>query len=178
MADRFLEVLWNSKLLANINSAAIGCSSLKALIQSNLVIRNGLIRHKLVLRNHFPWPIVNLLNKVKEHLVLRNNFNVTKKFYITKFDCSNFCVWSYKDWTTGSVMELASPLSKSFRTLTKNPVTNCTCSLTDPKGKENSDLPLVCWNYWPPPYRGSDGLYLTLFLPGKDALYHRDSIRI
>ena len=31
---------------------------------------------------------VNLLHKDKEHLALRNNFRVTKKFLITKFDCS------------------------------------------------------------------------------------------
>ena len=42
-------------------------------VQSNLVIRNVLIR------NHFLWPIVNLLHKNKEHLTLRNNF--------TNFDC-------------------------------------------------------------------------------------------
>jgi hypothetical protein len=57
------------------------------LIQSNLVIRNVLMRNKLVLRNHFPWPIVTLLHIDKEHLALRNNFRVTKKFLITKFDC-------------------------------------------------------------------------------------------
>ena len=51
------------------------------LVQSNLVIRN-----KLVIRNHFPWPIANLLHKDKEHLALRNNFRLTKKFLITKFD--------------------------------------------------------------------------------------------
>ena len=61
-------------------------------IQSNLVIWRVLIRNKLVLRNHFRWPIVNLLHKDKEHLVLRNNFRVTKKFFITKFDCTKiFC---------------------------------------------------------------------------------------
>ena len=57
-------------------------------VQSNLVIRNVLIRNKLVLRNHFPWPIWYLLHKNKEHLALRNNFRVTKKFLITKFDCT------------------------------------------------------------------------------------------
>ena len=57
------------------------------IIQSNLVTRNVLIRNKLVLRNYFPWPIVNLLHKDKEHLALRNNFRLTKKFLITKFDC-------------------------------------------------------------------------------------------
>ena len=30
----------------------------------------------------------NLLHKDKEHLPLRNNFKVTKKFLITKFDCT------------------------------------------------------------------------------------------
>ena len=58
------------------------------LIQSNLAIRNGLIRNKLVLRNHFPWPIANFLHNDKEHLALWNNFRVTKKFLITKFDCT------------------------------------------------------------------------------------------
>ena len=49
---------------------------------------NSLIRNKLVLRNHFPWPICHLLHKNKEHLALRNNFWVTKKFLIAKFDCT------------------------------------------------------------------------------------------
>ena len=57
------------------------------LLQSNLAIRNGLIRNSLVLRNHFPWPICHLLHKNKELLALRNNFRVTKKFLIAKFDC-------------------------------------------------------------------------------------------
>ena len=61
------------------------------LIQSNLVIRNVLIRNKLVLRlvlrNLFLWPNANLLHKDKELLALRNNFRVTKKFLIAKFDC-------------------------------------------------------------------------------------------
>ena len=55
-------------------------------VQSNLVIRNISIRDKLVLRNHFPGPIVNLLHKDKELLALRNNFRATKKFLIAKFD--------------------------------------------------------------------------------------------
>ena len=45
-------------------------------------------RNKLVLRNPFPWPICNLLRKDKEHFALRNNFRVTKKFLIAKFDCT------------------------------------------------------------------------------------------
>ena len=40
-----------------------------------------------MLRNHFPWPNANLLHKDKEHLALRNNFRVTKKCLINKFDC-------------------------------------------------------------------------------------------
>ena len=54
--------------------------------QSNLAIRNGLIRNLLILRNHFPWPICHLLHKDKEHLASRNNFRVTRKFLIAKFD--------------------------------------------------------------------------------------------
>ena len=61
----------------------------KNYIQSNLVTRNVLIRNKLVISNHFSWPIVNLLHKDKEHLALRNNYRVTKKFLITKFE------WTY-----------------------------------------------------------------------------------
>ena len=80
-------------------------NSREFIMQSNLVIRNVLIRKKLVLRNHFQWPIANLLHKDKEHLALRNNFRVTKKFLITKFDCtthlnkvitSKFKVWYYR----------------------------------------------------------------------------------
>ena len=51
------------------------------------MIRNVFIRSKLVLRNHFPSPIDNLLHKGRENLALRNNFRVTKKFLIAKFDC-------------------------------------------------------------------------------------------
>ena len=50
--------------------------------------RNVLIRNKLVLRNHFPRPNANLLHKDKEHVALSNNYRVTKKFLITKFDCA------------------------------------------------------------------------------------------
>ena len=50
------------------------------LLQSNLVIRNGLIRNKLVLRNHFPWPNTNLLHKDKKHLALRNSLGWPKIF--------------------------------------------------------------------------------------------------
>ena len=57
-------------------------------IQSNLAIRNVLLRNLLVLRNHFPWPNCHLLHMNKEHLALRNNFRVTKKFLIAKFDCT------------------------------------------------------------------------------------------
>ena len=57
------------------------------LIQSNLTLRNCLIRNKLVLRNHFLWSIFHLLHRNKELLALRNNFRATKKFLITKFDC-------------------------------------------------------------------------------------------
>ena len=57
-------------------------------LQSNLALRNCLIRNKLVLRNHFLWPICYLLHMDKELLALRNHFRVTKKFLIAKFDCS------------------------------------------------------------------------------------------
>ena len=56
------------------------------MVQSNLVIKNVLVRNKLVLRNHIPRPIANL-HKDKEHLAIRKNFRVSKKFLITKFDC-------------------------------------------------------------------------------------------
>ena len=61
------------------------------------MIRNVLIRDKLVLRNHFPRPIANLLHKDKEILAFTNNFRVTKKFLITKYDCTlAFCgLWHF-----------------------------------------------------------------------------------
>ena len=57
-------------------------------LQPNLMIRDGLI-------------ITNLLHKDKEHLASGNNIRVTKKFLITKFDCTNtpallllwICTW-------------------------------------------------------------------------------------
>ena len=52
-------------------------------------IRNGLIENKLVLRNHFVWPICHLLHKDKELLAIRNNFRATLKFLIAKFDCTS-----------------------------------------------------------------------------------------
>ena len=57
-------------------------------VQSNLAIRNCLIRNRLVLRNHFLWPICQLLYKDKENLALRHNFRATRKFLIPKFDCT------------------------------------------------------------------------------------------
>ena len=69
----------------------------RQVVQSNLAIKNGIIRNKLVLRNHFLWPICHLLHKDKELMALRNNFRATKKFLIAKFDCiraiskSHFC---------------------------------------------------------------------------------------
>ena len=47
-----------------------------------------LMRNKLVLRNHFLWPICHLLHKDKELLALKNNFRATKKVLIAKFNCS------------------------------------------------------------------------------------------
>ena len=40
-----------------------------------------LIQSNLVIRNHFPWTIANLLHKNKENLALRNNFRLTKNIY-------------------------------------------------------------------------------------------------
>ena len=74
----------------NTFKSKIYLNSFYFLIQSNLAIRNGLIRNKLVLRNHFLWPICHLLHKDKELLALRNNFRVTKKFLIAKFDCIRY----------------------------------------------------------------------------------------
>ena len=37
---------------------------------------------------YFPSHNANLLHKDKEHLVLRDNFRVTKKFLTTEFDCT------------------------------------------------------------------------------------------
>ena len=73
-----LDVCLNPMLELNANSYLATPLHIY-LVQTNLVIRN-----KLVLRNHFPWPICKLLHKDKEHLA----FRVTEKFLITKFDCN------------------------------------------------------------------------------------------
>ena len=64
-------------ILTDLFYAPILAIKINVKVQSNLVIRNGLIRNKLVLRNHFPQPIGTLLHKDKEHLDLRNNSRVT-----------------------------------------------------------------------------------------------------
>ena len=95
---KYLQIRLKSKEVTNIlkqtRVSPLICQ-VRVLLQSNLAIRN-----KLVLRNHFLWPSASLLHKDKEHLALRNNFRVTKKFPIAKFDCTrNFHVtlgcWSY-----------------------------------------------------------------------------------
>ena len=58
-------------------------------VKLNLAIRNGLIRNKLVSRNHFLRSICHLLHKDMELLALRNNFRATKMFLIAKFDCTS-----------------------------------------------------------------------------------------
>ena len=76
----------SSPIIKNVSVVVLeNVHTLWCTVGSNLVIENCLIRNKLVLRNHFPWPIVNLLHKEKEHLALRNNFKVTKKFIIPKY---------------------------------------------------------------------------------------------
>ena len=70
-------------------------------MQSNLVIRKVLIRNKLVLRNHYSWPDDDWLHKGKEHLALRNNFRMTKKFLITKFDCIIFFATKFESKQSG-----------------------------------------------------------------------------
>jgi len=86
-------------------------------IQSNLAIRNGLIRNKLVLRNHFLLPICHLLHKDKELLALRNNFRATKKFFIAKFDYISlfflFLTTNFKIWSTNNFLQfLSHPFEK------------------------------------------------------------------
>ena len=68
---------------------------MNVLLQSNLAIRNGLIRNKLAIRNHFLWPICHLFHKDNELLALRNNSRATKKFLIAKFDCT----WTLDGWS-------------------------------------------------------------------------------
>ena len=85
-------------------------------VKSNLVMRNGLIRNKFVLRNHFPWPIANLLYKAKEHLALRNSFTVTKKFLLTKFSTVLGAVIKCKQYS-GITMESGTPVKSVKNTL-------------------------------------------------------------
>ena len=46
-------------------------------------------REQIGVKEPFPVTKANLLHKDKELLALRNNFRVTKKFLITKFDCTS-----------------------------------------------------------------------------------------
>ena len=48
-------------------------------------------RNKLVLRNHFLWPICHLLHKDKELLALRSNFRATKKCQFLLYMGNTFC---------------------------------------------------------------------------------------
>ena len=87
-------------------------------VQSNLAIRNGLIRNKLVLRNHFLWPICHLLHKDKELLALRNNFRATKKFLIAKFGCIRIIVlFLWQSILILSESEFVSSLDSRYFTL-------------------------------------------------------------
>ena len=45
-------------------------------------------KEQIVVKEPFPVTKANILHKDKEHLALRNNFRVTQKFLITKFDCT------------------------------------------------------------------------------------------
>ena len=49
--------------LFSLHTSVFACQFSRKVIQSNLAIRNGLIRNILVLRNHFLWPICHLLHK-------------------------------------------------------------------------------------------------------------------
>ena len=44
-------------------------------------------KEQIGVKEPFLVTCANLLQKDKEHLALRNNFRVTIKFLITKFDC-------------------------------------------------------------------------------------------
>ena len=45
-------------------------------------------KEQIGVKEPFLVTCANLLQKDKEHLALRDNLRVTKKFLITKFDCS------------------------------------------------------------------------------------------
>ena len=91
--------------------------ALQYVLQSNLAIRNSLIRNKLVLRNHFLWPICHLLHKDKELLASRNNFRATKKFLFAKFDCNILLFVKNSDyfWLFQGNIMVKSELWKEFR---------------------------------------------------------------
>ena len=64
----------------------------KIYIQSNLAIRNGLIMNKLVLRNHFLWPICHLLHKDEELLALTPNTPlIHTSFMYRKLNMDEIC---------------------------------------------------------------------------------------
>ena len=98
-------------------------------VQSNLALRNVLIRNKLISRSHFLWQICHLLHKEKKLLALRNNFRMTKKFLIAKFDCIRILIEKNR-WDLGTCRKCVSehkrnspiwpPLFLQFTTLTSS----------------------------------------------------------
>ena len=75
--------------------------------QSNLAIRNSLIRNLLAFRNHFPWPTCHSLHKEKQLLALSNNFRATKKFLIAMFDSTIQKIWMWKTTTNDKLFFFA-----------------------------------------------------------------------
>ena len=53
-----------------------------------LGVKERFDKEQIGVKEPLPVKIVNLLQKDKEHLALRNNFRVSKKFLTTKFDCN------------------------------------------------------------------------------------------
>ena len=86
---KFIYIFWEGhKILRNFHRSFVLCSN-GQIYGGDFAKFSGLLRICIwTLRNHFPWLICHLLYKDEEHLALRNNFRVTKKFLITKFDCT------------------------------------------------------------------------------------------
>ena len=83
----YVECRYFSLLLVELIVRYFRCRFSKKL-QSNLAIRKGLIRNKLVLRNHFLWPICHLLHKDNE---LHEEFQYPNEFKRTNSIC-------FSDW--------------------------------------------------------------------------------
>ena len=76
----------------------------------------------------------------KEHLALRNNFRVTKKFLIAKFDCTNvrWAKWFWVSYVLISIKDVLAVLHAS-KQLGSNRISTVSKELTQPNLTDKSE---------------------------------------